>query len=79
MANLSSTPLGLLREILCELRIDKKSLSIMSSGYSPNRSGIVDLSEGEEYIVDYPVIQLSQKLAEDIDSLDINWDLEQDI
>ena len=78
MANLSKKPKELLKELLFELRIDRKCLGVMASGYSPNRCGTMDFSEEElkkEYLFPYPVIQISQKLAQDIEALSLNLDV----
>jgi hypothetical protein len=74
-ANLASDPISLLRELLQELRIDEKTLEVMAGGYSPNRDGIMDFKENEKYYDRFPVVQLSQKIAEDIMNIGINWNV----
>ncbi|MGB0931919.1 MAG: hypothetical protein ACPGVB_14140 [Chitinophagales bacterium] len=71
--NISSNPIDLLREILIELRIDKKHLEIMSAGYSANHDGSFTFSEDESYIPKLPVVQLSQRLSEDLFRIPIEW------
>lgn len=71
--NLASDPISLIRELLHELRINEKALAVMADGYSPNREGMIDLIDGEEYQSRFPVVQISQKLAEDIKNIGINW------
>jgi len=72
----ANTPIEALKELLLELRIDKVSLELMANGYSPNRDGMVDMMEDEiiPRVVLFPVVQLSQKLAEDIYKMPIEWD-----
>jgi hypothetical protein len=71
--NFSEDPKELLAELLYELRIDKTSLNIMAEGHSPNRPGTITHIPSKKYYFPYPVVQLSQKLAEDISKLDIEW------
>lgn len=73
---IANTPIEALKELLLELRIDKVSLELMANGYSPNRDGMVDMMEDDtnSKFVLFPVVQLSQKLAEDIYKMPIEWD-----
>jgi hypothetical protein len=73
---IANTPIEALKELLLELRIDKVSLELMANGYSPNRDGMVDMMEDDTNtkFVLFPVVQLSQKLAEDIYKMPIEWD-----
>ena len=71
--NLADNPKDILQELLFELRICKKDIEVMSSGYSPNRTGVTDFYEDEKSKYGFPVLQLSQKLAEDINNLDLQF------
>ena len=69
-------PLIVIREILLELRIDKRCLEVMADGQNPNRNGSMDCSSQEEcdkYHFPYPVVQLSKDTSQSIMELDINW------
>lgn len=71
--NLADNPKDILQELLFELRICKKDIEVMSDGYSPNRAGVTDFYENEKSNYAFPVVQLSQKLAEDINNLDLQF------
>ena len=71
--NLANNPKDILQELLFELRICKKDLEVMSNGYSPNRAGVANFHDEEESRYAFPVVQLSQKLAEDISNLDLEF------
>lgn len=56
--------LNSVRDLLSELRIDKKSLEVMANGYSPDYPGAVDLAAGEEWNRPYSKVQLSKVVAQ---------------
>lgn len=51
------------KDLLSELRIDKKSLKIMADGYSPDYPGAVTLADGEEWVNPHCKVQLSAIVA----------------
>jgi len=52
-----------IEDLLSELRIDEKSLSIMANGYSPDYPGAVDLATNEKWTNPHVKVQISQVVA----------------
>ena len=52
------------KDLLEELRIDKKSLEVMANGYSPDYPGAIDVAEGEKWNNPHCKVQLSQVVAQ---------------
>ena len=58
-------------DLLCELRIDQRSLETMANGYSPDYPGAIDLAEGDEWKNTHCKVQLSKIVAQKlVNSLD---------